>query len=344
MQSADMQAITNIAVIGAGAWGTALAKLLAEKGLAIRLWAFEPDVARSINHAHENPIFLKGITLPATLTATSSLADALEGCNGVLFVTPSHVARTVLRNLAACLTNPIPLISATKGIEEDTGKLITQIMEEVLPTPMHRMLMALSGPSFASELSAGRPTAVCLAGTDEHLVRHFQRALMTPTFRVYADTDVIGVQLGGALKNVIALAAGVVDGLDLGLNARAALITRGLAEIVRLGTAIGADPRTFYGLSGVGDLLLTCTGTLSRNHTVGVRIGKGEPLDAIVGGSHTVAEGVRTARAASELARRYGVTMPITEEINAVLFEHKSCRKAVSDLMERDAKTEKGPA
>ena len=167
---------------------------------------------------------------------------------------------------------------------------------------------------------------------------------MTPTFRIYADADVIGVQLGGALKNVIAVAAGVVDGLELGLNARAALITRGLAEIIRLGTAMGADPRTFYGLSGVGDLVLTCTGTLSRNHTVGMRIGKGEPLDAVLGGMQAVAEGVRTARAAWGLAKRYGVDMPIIQEINAVLFEHKPCRNAVSDLMARDAKEEKGPA
>jgi glycerol-3-phosphate dehydrogenase (NAD(P)+) len=342
MQSGDMPTIKNIAVIGAGAWGTALAKHLAEKDLEIRLWAYEHDVARSINIAHENPIYLKGVTLPATLTATSSLANALEGCNGILFVAPSHVARSVLENVAACLTDPIPLISATKGIEEDTAKLMTQMMEDVLPRPMHRLLMALSGPSFAVELSAGRPTAVCLAGPHEQLVRQFQLALMTPTFRVYADTDMIGVQLGGALKNVMALAAGVVDGLELGLNARAALITRGLAEIVRLGTAMGADPRTFYGLSGIGDLVLTCTGTLSRNHTVGVRLGKGEPLDVILEEMHTVAEGVRTARAALELARRYGVDMPITREINAVLFGKKSCGKAVIDLMERDAKAEKG--
>jgi glycerol-3-phosphate dehydrogenase (NAD(P)+) len=242
------------------------------------------------------------------------------------------------------LAKPIPLISATKGIEEETAKLMTQVMDDVLPLPMKPMIMALSGPSFAAELSAGKPTALCLAGREPALVQQFQHTLMTPVFRVYADTDLIGVQLGGALKNVMALAAGVVDGLELGLNARAALITRGLAEIVRLGTAMGADPRTFYGLSGIGDLVLTCTGSLSRNHTVGIRLGKGEPLDTIVGGMHAVAEGVRTARAALELARRHDVDMPITQEINAVLFNQKPCRKAVSDLMERDAKQEKGSA
>ncbi len=339
-----MQAIRNIGVIGAGAWGTALAKHLAEKGLNIRLWAYEQEVVNAINATHENPIFLSGVTLPRTLVATSSLADAVEGCDGILFVVPSHVARQVLRALVSCLPGPVPLVSATKGIEEETSKLMTQVMDEVLPPSMQPMIMALSGPSFAGELSIGKPTAVCLAGRDEQVVQRFQQAFMTPGFRVYADGDLIGVQLGGALKNVMALAAGVVDGLGLGLNARAALITRGLAEIVRLGVAMGADPRTFYGLSGVGDLVLTCTGTLSRNHTVGVRLGKGEKLDTILGGMQAVAEGVRTAHAALGLARRHSVEMPITQEINAVLFEGKSCRKAVSDLMEREAKPEKGRA
>ena len=339
-----MQVIRNIGVIGAGAWGTALAKHLAEKGLAVRLWAHEQEVVNAINGTHENSIFLPGVALPRTLVATSSLAEAVEGCDGILFVVPSHVTRRVLQALALCLPSPVPLVSATKGIEEDTSKLMTQIMDDVLPSAMQPMMMALSGPSFASELSLGKPTAVCLAGRDEQVVQRFQQAFMTPGFRVYADGDLIGVQLGGALKNVMALAAGVVDGLGLGLNARAALITRGLAEIVRLGVAMGADPRTFYGLSGVGDLVLTCTGTLSRNYTVGVRLGKGETLDTILDGMQAVAEGVRTAPAALGLARRHAVEMPITQEINAVLFERKSCRKAVSDLMERDAKPEKGRA
>jgi glycerol-3-phosphate dehydrogenase (NAD(P)+) len=337
-----MQEIRSLGVIGAGAWGTALAKHLAEKGLEIRLWAYEREVVDSINTTQENRVFLPGVSLPRTLTATASLAEAIEQRDGILFVVPSHVTRQVLRNLASCLPHPIPLISATKGVEEDSSKLMTQIMDEVLPESMEQYLMALSGPSFASELSAGKPTAVCLAGRDAQLVARFQAALMTPALRVYADTDLIGLQLGGALKNVMALAAGVVDGLDLGHNARAALITRGLAEIVRLGMAMGADPRTLYGLSGVGDLVLTCTGSLSRNHTVGVRLGQGESLDAILGGMQAVAEGVRTARAALGLAQRHQVEMPITQEINAVLFEGKSCRKAVSDLMERDAKPEKG--
>lgn len=334
--------ISKMSVIGAGAWGTALAKHLAEKGMEICLWAYERDVVHAINTSQENPIFLKGVALPRALIATSSLEEAASSCDGLVFAVPSHATRSVLQKLRLFLSSPIPLICATKGIEEDTAKLMTQVMEDELPPSMHDTLMVLSGPSFAAELSAGLPTAVCLAGRDSQLVRRFQNALMTPVLRVYADGDLLGVQLGGALKNVMALAAGVIDGLELGLNARAALITRGLAETIRLGVAMGADPRTFYGLSGVGDLVLTCTGTLSRNHSVGVRLAKGERLETIVNGMQAVAEGVRTARAALTLALRHQIEMPIIREINAVLYENKSCRQAVSDLMERNAKLEKG--
>lgn len=334
--------ISKMSVIGAGAWGTALAKHLAEKGMEICLWAYERDVVHAINTSQENPIFLKGVALPRALIATSSLEEAASSCDGLVFAVPSHATRSVLQKLRLFLSSPMPLICATKGIEEDTAKLMTQVMEDELPPSMHDTLMVLSGPSFAAELSAGLPTAVCLAGRDSQLVRRFQNALMTPVLRVYADGDLLGVQLGGALKNVMALAAGVIDGLELGLNARAALITRGLAETIRLGVAMGADPRTFYGLSGVGDLVLTCTGTLSRNHSVGVRLAKGERLETIVNGMQAVAEGVRTARAALTLALRHQIEMPIIREINAVLYENKSCRQAVSDLMERNAKLEKG--
>lgn len=337
-----MPPIQRIAVIGAGAWGTALAKHLAEKGLFITLWAYEREVLDSIAAKHENQRFLPGVTLPASLKVTNLLAEAVERCDGILFVVPSHVARLVLQQLSPLLSSPLPIISATKGVEEDTLQLMTQIICDVLPPALHDGLMVLSGPSFAMEVSQGQPTALCLAGTDAGLVEAFQGVFMTSALRVYADSDIIGVQLGGALKNVMALAAGVVDGLGLGHNTRAAMITRGLAEMVRLGTAMGADPRTFYGLSGVGDLVLTCTGALSRNHHVGVRLGQGDKLDAILEGMQAVAEGVRTSRAAAGLAVRYGVEMPIVREVNAVLFEGKSCRKAVSDLMERVAKPEKG--
>jgi glycerol-3-phosphate dehydrogenase (NAD(P)+) len=337
-----MPPIRRIAIIGAGAWGTALAKHLAEKGLSVTLWAYEREVLDSIVTKRENQLFLPGVILPPSLRVTNVLSEAVHSCDGLLFVVPSHVARLVLQQIAPLLSQPVPIVSATKGVEEDTFKLMSEVVTDVLPSSLHDGLMVLSGPSFAMEVSQGQPTALCLAGTNAALVESFQTAFMTPSLRIYADSDVIGVQLGGALKNVMALAAGVVDGLGLGHNTRAAMITRGLAEMVRLGAAMGADPRTFYGLSGVGDLVLTCTGALSRNHHVGVRLGQGDKLDSILGGMQAVAEGVRTSRAAAGLAVRHSVEMPIVREVNAVLFEGKSCRKAVSDLMERVAKPEKG--
>ncbi len=337
----DRQARTpTIGVIGAGAWGTSLARHMAQKGAAVRLWAYELEVVEAIRTKHENTLFLPGVKLPGDVTATNSLDEAVRGAEAIVFAVPSHVARTVLCHMAPLVPDSTPIISATKGVEEDTLKVMTDVMTEVLPGPT-RELMVLSGPSFAAEVSRGQPTAVCLAGRCEETVKVYQALLMSPTFRVYIDHDLIGVQLGGALKNVMAIAAGVVDGLELGHNARAALMTRGLAEMVRLGVAMGADPRTFYGLSGVGDLVLTCTGPLSRNRTVGVRLGKGEKLESILRGMHAVAEGVRTARAALGLAERYGVEMPIVREVNAVLFEGKPCRQAVADLMERGAKAER---
>jgi glycerol-3-phosphate dehydrogenase (NAD(P)+) len=331
----------RVAVIGAGAWGTALARHLAEKQISVCLWAHEPEVVQAIDQRRENVVFLPGARLPSTLTATSELSDALEGADCVIFAVPSHVARPVLSRVGPLLAPSVPFVSATKGIEETTLELMTAVMQDVLPAPMRHSLMVLSGPSFASEVSQGKPTALCLAGQDAAAVKTIQALFMTPAFRVYADDDVIGVQLGGALKNVMALAAGVVDGLELGHNARAALITRGLAEMIRLGMAMGADPRTFYGLSGVGDLILTCTGPLSRNHSVGVRLGQGDRLEGILASMQAVAEGVRTAKAALGLAQRCGVDMPIVQEVNAVLFAGKSCRQAVGDLMEREAKDEK---
>lgn len=331
----------RVAVIGAGAWGTALARHLADKQISVRLWAHEPEVVQAIEQRRENVVFLQGVQLPSTLTATNQLSDAVAGADCVIFAVPSHVARLVLSRIGPLLPQSVPFVSATKGIEETTLKLMTQVMQDALPGHMRKSLMVLSGPSFASEVSQGKPTALCLAGQDAGAVKAIQALFMTPTFRVYADDDLIGVQLGGSLKNVMALAAGVVDGLELGHNARAALITRGLAEMIRLGLAMGADPRTFYGLSGVGDLILTCTGPLSRNHSVGVRLGKGERLDGILASMQAVAEGVRTAKAALGLAQRCGVDMPIVQEVNAVLFADKSCRQAVGDLMEREAKEEK---
>lgn len=334
------QQAPTVAVIGAGAWGTTLARHLAGKGTSVRLWAYEPEVVKAISDKRENTLFLPGVTIPSSVSPIGSLAEALRGAAWLIFAVPSHAARSVLQQLSSLLASPIPLLSATKGIEEETLKLMTQVMQDTLLPSFHHSTAVLSGPSFAAEVCHGHPTAVTLAGEDPELVRLLQGWLMTPAFRIYGGTDLIGVQLGGALKNVMAIAAGVVDGLGLGHNARAALITRGLAEMIRLGVAMGAAPHTFYGLSGMGDLVLTCTGPLSRNYTVGVRLGQGGSLPAILKDMRAVAEGVRTSRAALGLAARYGVEMPIVREVCAVLFDGKPCRRAVADLMERGPKEE----
>ena len=330
----------HVAVIGAGAWGTTLARHLCLKGMQVRLWAHEAEVVEQIGRRHENATFLPGIALPSSLAVTGSLDEAVHQADFILFAVPSHAARSVLTTLASVLSHPVPLVSATKGIEEDTLKLMSETMADTLPADMRQSLAFLSGPSFALEVCQGQPTAIVLAGVDRALVRNLQALMLTPAFRIYAGSDVIGVQLCGALKNVMAVAAGVVDGLRLGHNARAALITRGLAEMIRLGNAMGADVRTFYGLSGIGDLVLTCTGPLSRNHTVGVRLGRGERLKDILKETAAVAEGVRTSRAAAGLATRYQVDMPIVKEVCCVVFEGKPPRQAAGELMERAAKEE----
>ncbi len=328
-----------VAVIGAGAWGTALAWFLAEKRDRVRLWVYEPEVAAGIVAGHENKLYLPGIPLPAALEPTTSLEEAVFGVELVVFVVPSHAAASVAAALAPYLPAGAPVISATKGIEPNTLRLMSALLEERLPA-RRGPVFALSGPSFAVEVCRHLPTAVVLAGPAGPQAAALQGLLMTPTFRVYLSEDPVGVQLGGALKNVIALAAGVVDGLGLGHNTRAALITRGLAEMVRLGAAMDADPRTFGGLSGMGDLVLTCTGGLSRNRSVGVQLGQGKKLADILAGTRTVAEGVNTAKAAKALADRHRVEMPIVQEVCSVLFEGKEPRRAVADLMERDARYE----
>jgi len=331
------------AVIGAGAWGTALANLLATKGMPVKIWAYEREVVEAIRNKRENTVFLPGVKLHANITPTGSLPDAVHQATFIVFAVPSHAARTVLSQLTALLSAPVAFISVTKGIEEDTLLLMSDVMQELLLPMMHRAILVLSGPSFAQEVSKGLPTAVTLAGQEPALLKRAQGLLMTPTFRVYASSDMVGVQLGGALKNVIAIAAGVVDGLKLGHNARAALIARGLAEMVRLGTAMKADPRTFYGMSGLGDLILTCTGALSRNYGVGVRLAHGDTLEEVLKDTRTVAEGVRTARAALGLAKKHAVDMPIVQEVCQVLFAGKLSRQSVLELMERAAKDEAEP-
>ena len=333
--------IQTISVIGAGAWGTALARLLASKGFTLRLWAYEQEVVKAIQSTRENTLYLPHFQLSDTLHVTGDLAESVHQTDLILFAVPSHAMQTITRQVEPHLKDPVPITIATKGIEEDSLRLMSQVVEAILPSSWHPQMTVLSGPSFALEVCQGKPTTILLAGKKSETVQRLQQIFMTPQFRVYAGTDMIGAQIGGALKNVMAVAAGIVDGLELGCNTRAALITRGLAEILRLGVAMGSDVSTMYGLSGLGDLVLTCTGPLSRNYTVGMKLGQGSGLQQILSDTHTVAEGIRTTRGAMGLANRHGIEMPIVQGIHAVLFEGKDPRHAVNELMTRAAKDEK---
>lgn len=327
-------------VLGSGAFGTALAKQLADKGTPTTLWARRPEHADAINTSHANERYLAGTTLPANLTATSHLDAALSDAELVLFVVPSHATRAVALAAKKHLPADAVLCSATKGIENDSLMLMSELLVDVLGDRATSRLTYLSGPSFAKELAAGQPTAVTVASTSPAAAAVVQRAFAADHMRVYVTEDVIGVETGGALKNIIAIAAGALDGLGFGLNARAALITRGLAEIGRLAVAKGASPMTLAGLAGTGDLVLTCTGSLSRNRTVGVELGKGRKLPEILASLGHVAEGVKTTKSAYELGQRLDVELPITEEVYRVLYEDKSAKKAVMDLMTRPLKHE----
>lgn len=329
-----------VAVVGAGSWGTALALLLAGKGLPVRLWSYESDVVSEIRDHRENRSFLPGFPIPALVEATDDLPRALEGAGVVISVSPAQHAGGVLASALDHLHPDALVITASKGIEIDTLRTMDQVLEELLPPVQHRRLVVVSGPSFAAEVAAGLPTAVVVASRDGGAALEAQALFQTPAFRVYTNDDVIGVELGGALKNVVALAAGVASGLGFGHNTLAALITRGLAEITRLGLVMGARQATFSGLAGMGDLVLTCTGDLSRNRTVGTRLGQGESLGDILGDMRAVAEGVRTAPAVRDLARRHGVEMPIVEEVCAILEGVRSPSDAVRSLMLRDPKPE----
>jgi len=330
----------KIGIIGAGAWGTALALLLADKGHDIALWMYEKDLAEETRRDRENRVYLPGFVLPANITVTPSLDEAVRDRLFVLSVVPSHTVRAVSSQLAPYLADNAVIVSASKGIEIETLMPLSDVLRETLPSKFHNRLCFLSGPSFAREVALKLPTAVALASYDREAGNLVQKLMSTPYFRVYTNPDVIGVELGGSIKNVIAIAAGVLEGLGFGYNTMAALLTRGLSEMSRLGTALGADPRTFSGLAGMGDLVLTCTGGLSRNRTLGVRLGKGEKLDDILKSAKTVAEGVKTAKAARELARKNGIDMPIVEEIYKILYEGKDPLQATKDLMGRELKGE----
>ena len=328
------------AVVGAGAWGTALADLLARNGHEVSLWAYEADVVESINAKHENVRFLRGYQLSQEVKALGEIGRAVEGADLIALATPSHVLRGIIKSASKFLPPAAPLVVATKGIERQTLCLMTEIAEQELPGAT---VVALSGPSFATEVVSRQPTAVVVASKQNGAAGIAQRAFSSAYFRTYTHTDVIGVELGGALKNVMAVATGIADGLGLGFNARAALVTRGLAEMTRLGTALGAEQSTFAGLAGLGDLVLTCTGSLSRNRAVGVEIGKGRKLEDVLRDRETVAEGVITAQSARELAAREGVEMPIVDTVNRVLFEGQSARGAIAALMTRELRAEVDP-
>lgn len=332
--------MTRCAVIGAGAWGTALADLLARNGHAVRLWAYEPDVAESVNVRHANPRFLPGLTLTHTVHATHELAEALDGAGLAFWVTPSHVLRHVVRAAAHAVPPAIPLVVAAKGIERGSLAMMSDVVQDEL---RDRPVVALSGPSFAAEVAARQPTAVVAAAVDHAAARVVQQACSNDAFRVYTHHDVVGVELGGALKNVMAVATGIAEGLGLGHNPRAALITRGLAEIARLGMALGAEAGTFAGLAGLGDLVLTCTGALSRNRALGVDIGRGASLTDLLAARETVAEGVVTTQSAHALAAREGIEMPIVAAVNRILFEHQAPRAAMGELMRRELRAEADP-
>ncbi|MCG6921524.1 MAG: NAD(P)-dependent glycerol-3-phosphate dehydrogenase [Acidobacteria bacterium] len=325
----------RVSVVGGGAWGTALASHCARAGLAVRLWAREPEVAQAINGRHENTLFLPGVPLPKELVAFSRLGDALEDAEAALVVVPSEFSRRIYRELRPVLPPEAVLVSATKGLEKDTLRRMSEVAAEEAPG---HPCAVLSGPSFALEVARALPTAVVAAAEDHAVAQRIQRALATRTFRVYSSEDVVGVELAGALKNVIAIAAGIVDGLGFGHNTVAALITRGLAEIGRLAEALGGRPETLSGLAGLGDLVLTCTGALSRNRRVGQGLGRG--LSLADAGAGLVAEGVRTTLVACDLARREGIEMPIAAQMKAVLYEDTSPRDALEALMLRSLKRE----
>jgi glycerol-3-phosphate dehydrogenase (NAD(P)+) len=328
----------RVAVVGGGSWGTTLADLLAAKGEDVTLWAYEPEVAAEINHRHRNDLFLPEAPLTPSLKATNDLLAAVRDAELVVSAAPSHAVRAVMSAAAPGLRPGALVVSASKGLEANGLKRMSEVLAESLPplTPV----VALSGPTFAREVYERQPTAVTAASRDDGAAARAQRLMSAPTLRIYTNDDVVGVELGGALKNVIAIAAGILDGLGLGHNVRAALITRGLAEITRLGVAMGARPMTFAGLAGMGDLVLTATGPRSRNRSLGVELGKGRSLEDVMAKRLSVAEGVGTAGAAVALAARVGVELPIASQIHSVLFEGKPPRQAIGELMERALKSE----
>ncbi len=331
---------TRIGVVGGGSWGTALAKLLADKGFVLDLWVFEPEVREQIETTRENSVFLPGIILPDNIVPSNDLETVVRDKDLVLSVVPSHCTRDVAARMKPFIHPDTLVVTASKGIENKTHMTMTQILEEQIDTIAPENFAVLSGPSFAREVARQVPTVVAVASICRETAERVQAIFSCPTFRVYVNDDPVGTQIGGAMKNVLAIAAGICDGMKMGLNPRAALITRGLTEMNRLGTRLGADPLTLAGLAGVGDLLLTCTGDLSRNYTVGKQIGEGKKLEKIISEMRMVAEGVRTTRSVYNLSRKLGVDLPICNEVYSVLFEDRPVKETVERLMNRSLKHE----
>ncbi|MBM7542508.1 NAD(P)H-dependent glycerol-3-phosphate dehydrogenase [Amphibacillus cookii] len=330
----------KIAVLGAGSWGTALAMVLNDNGHEVRLWTHLEDHANEINLSHQNKAYLKDVKLAESIMAYHHLERALDDVTAVIFVLPTKAIRSVCQQVKKTLNRPVTIIHGTKGIEPDSFKRVSEMMEEELPKEIYDEIVVLSGPSHAEEVSMGQPTTVTASSKSEQAAKHTQNLFMNDRFRVYTNNDIIGVELGGSLKNIIALGAGISDGLGYGDNAKAALVTRGLAEIARLGTAMGADPLTFVGLTGVGDLIVTCTSIHSRNWNAGNMLAQGQSLADILEKMGMVVEGVRTAQAAYHLAKEKGIDMPITSGIYQILFEQANPREVVDQLMTRTRRPE----
>jgi glycerol-3-phosphate dehydrogenase (NAD(P)+) len=328
---------TKIAVLGDGGWGTALAILLHRKGKAVTLWGAFPDYVEVLKKTRENTKYLPGIAIPPDLPITSDLSEACLESEVTFFVTPSHVLRSICQQIRQWVSSERIIVSATKGLENGTLLRMSQVIQEILG---EIRIAVLSGPTLAREVACGHPTAATVSSPDPSVARTVQDILMTDKLRVYTNSDVIGVELGGSLKNIIAIAAGIIDGIGLGANTKSALLTRGLVEVSRLGVAMGADRRTFSGLSGLGDLFTTAVSDLSRNHNFGFQIGRGTSVEDARASTDMVIEGIRTAKAAAELARNYNVEMPITNEVYRIIYEGKDPRQAIATLMTRAPKPE----
>jgi glycerol-3-phosphate dehydrogenase (NAD(P)+) len=332
--------MNRLAIIGGGSWGSALAIVLAPRFPDIRLWVWEQDLAARMRQTRENDVYLPGFRLPENVRVAAGFGEALEGADIVLSVTPSHVTRTLYSQMLPHLEPAMLFVSATKGLENGTLARMSEVIRQVVGARFSPRVAVLSGPTFAREVASGEPAALVIASADRELNSAIQLAFSGPTFRLYTNDDPVGVELAASLKNVIAIGAGVANGLGLGSNAIAALSTRGLAEITRLATALGGKPATLAGLAGLGDLVLTCAGALSRNRQLGIELGRGRALAEILGSMRMVAEGVQTTYAAVDLARRHGVEMPITLQVDAILRGERSPRQAIRELMERSLKSE----